>query len=105
VIQAAAPDGVSGKVNVTAPALDIAGNLKGLSAALLEPAVLGKDLCRLGAASSLTPTGRGGLRPTAAGVIRPESLAAGALLQGQSMAALESSSGSVRSSSAYRCEN
>jgi hypothetical protein len=40
VIQAAAPDGVSGKVNVTAPALGIAGNLKGLSAAARA--------CRLG---------------------------------------------------------
>src|SRR5690554_6242775 len=32
VIQAAAPDGVAGAVNVSAPVLDIAGRLKGLSA-------------------------------------------------------------------------
>jgi len=35
---------------------------------------LAKDLCRVGASSSLTPVGRGGLRATATGMIRPEGL-------------------------------
>jgi hypothetical protein len=72
VIQAAAPAGVSGSVDVTSPALDIAGSLTGLSAELIASGTLGKDLCRVGAGSSFTPVGRGGLRPLASGMIRPE---------------------------------
>jgi hypothetical protein len=74
VIQAAAPTGLSGAINVTAPAPDIAGGLRGLSAELVSSAPLGKDLCRVGAGSSLTPLGRGGLRAIASGMIRPESI-------------------------------
>jgi filamentous hemagglutinin family protein len=72
VIQAAAPEGVSGSVDVTSPALDIAGSLRGLSAEVVDFGALGKDPCRVGAGSSLTPVGRGGLRPSASGLIRPE---------------------------------
>jgi hypothetical protein len=72
VIQAAAPDGVSGNVQIGAPVLDIAGNLRALSTEVISAAAVGRDLCRVGASSSLTPLGRGGLRPTAAGLIRPE---------------------------------
>jgi hypothetical protein len=72
VIQAAAPDGVSGVIGITAPVLDIAGELSGLEAEVIDVGPLGKDLCRVGAGSSLTPVGRGGLRPSAAGLIRPE---------------------------------
>ena len=54
------------------PALDIGGTLRGLSTEVISSAALGKDLCRLGASSSLTPLGRGGLRATASGMIRPE---------------------------------
>jgi hypothetical protein len=72
VIQAAAPDGVSGEVRIGAPSLDIAGSLTGLSAELLSAPALTKDLCRIGAGSSLTPLGRGGLRPTSSGMIRPD---------------------------------
>jgi hypothetical protein len=39
---------------------------------VIDVGPLGKDLCRVGAGSSLTPVGRGGLRPSAAGLIRPE---------------------------------
>jgi hypothetical protein len=74
VIQAAAPDGVSGHVVVATPALDVAGDLSRLSAALLDPAPLMNDLCRRGTGSALTPIGRGGLRPTALGLIRPARL-------------------------------
>jgi large exoprotein involved in heme utilization and adhesion len=72
VIQAAAPDGVSGNVTLSTPALDIAGDLSALPTEIADPAPLTRDLCRLGAGSSLTPIGRGGLRPTAVGMIRPE---------------------------------
>jgi hypothetical protein len=72
VIQAAAPDGVSGLIGITAPVLDIAGELSGLEAEVIDVGPLGKDLCRVGAGSSLTPVGRGGLRPSAAGLIRPD---------------------------------
>jgi filamentous hemagglutinin family protein len=72
VIQAAAPNGISGNVNLTTPALDIAGTLRGLSAEVVSFGTLGKDLCRIGASSSLTPIGRGGLRAGASGMIRPE---------------------------------
>jgi filamentous hemagglutinin family protein len=73
VIQAAAPSGVKGVINVTGPLLDIAGTLRGLSTEVAEAVKLNRDLCRMGAHSSLTPVGRGGLRPVASGPIRPES--------------------------------
>ncbi len=72
VIEAAAPDGISGNVQVSSPALDLAGALGGLSTAVIDFGALGKDPCRVGAGSSLTPVGRGGLPPTASGLIRPE---------------------------------
>jgi hypothetical protein len=72
VIQAAAPSGVSGRIGISVPVVDIAGELSGLEAEMIETGPLGKDLCRVGSGSSLTPVGRGGLRPSAAGLIRPE---------------------------------
>jgi hypothetical protein len=72
VIQAAAPSGVSGTIGISAPVVDIAGELSGLEAELIQTSPLGRDLCRVGAGSSLTPVGRGGLRPSAAGPIRPD---------------------------------
>jgi hypothetical protein len=72
IIQAAAPTGINGVIDVTAPVLDIAGELKPAEAKIVNLAAVGRDLCRVGAGSSLTPTGRGGLRPHAAGFIRPE---------------------------------
>ena len=72
VIEAAAPDGISGNIQVSSPALDLAGALHGLSTATIDFGALGRDPCRLGAGSSLTPLGRGGLPATASGLIRPE---------------------------------
>ncbi len=72
VVQAAAPSGVSGTIGLSAPIVDIAGELSGLEAPLIETGPLGKDLCRVGAGSSLTPMGRGGLRPSATGLMRPD---------------------------------
>ena len=77
VIQAAAPTGVSGTIHSTVPTLDVAANLSGLTAKVINFGALGKDLCRMGARSSFTPVGRGGLRPSSTGMIRPE----GALAQ------------------------
>jgi len=72
VIEAAAPDGISGNIQVSSPALDLAGALGGLSTAMIDFGALGKDPCRVGAGSSLTPVGRGGLPATASDLIRPE---------------------------------
>jgi len=72
VIQAAAPTGVSGTIHSTVPTLDVAENLSGLTAKVISFGALGKDLCRMGARSSFTPVGRGGLRPGSTGMIRPE---------------------------------
>jgi len=72
VIQAAAPTGVSGKIKVSTPVTDISGSLHRLSTEVVTFGKLGKDLCRVGASSSLTPLGRGGMRATASGLLRPE---------------------------------
>jgi filamentous hemagglutinin family protein len=72
VIQAAAPTGVSGAIEVSTPVTDISGSLHRLSTEVVTFGRLGKDLCRVGASSSLTPLGRGGMRATASGLLRPE---------------------------------
>jgi filamentous hemagglutinin family protein len=72
VIQAAAPTGVSGRIEVNTPVTDISGSLHRLSTEVVTFGRLGKDLCRVGASSSLTPLGRGGMRATASGLLRPE---------------------------------
>jgi hypothetical protein len=72
VMQAAAPQGVSGDIELLTPVFDVATKLSPLRTEIAEPAPLARDLCRLGAGSSLTPLGRGGLRPTAVGPIRPD---------------------------------
>jgi len=51
---------------------DISGSLHRLSTEVVTFGKLGKDLCRVGASSSLTPLGRGGMRATASGLLRPE---------------------------------
>ncbi|MBK7900744.1 MAG: filamentous hemagglutinin N-terminal domain-containing protein [Azonexus sp.] len=65
VIQAAAPDGVSGVIAVTAPVLDLSGSLTGLAGQAIGTGDLGRSPCRLGAGSSLVQTGRGGFAPSA----------------------------------------
>jgi len=65
VIQAAAPTGVSGAIELTSPVLDTAGALVGLGAAPLDTSLLGRSPCRVGASSSLAFAGRGGLAPSA----------------------------------------
>ncbi len=72
VIQAAAPGGVSGNVQVSSPIVDIAGNLRGLTSEVIDYGALSRDLCRVGLGSSFTPVGRGGLRISSRGWIRDE---------------------------------
>jgi hypothetical protein len=105
VIQAAAPNGVSGNVSLTVPVLDIAGSLKGLSAEVISLGAMSKDLCRIGGGSSLTPLGRGGLLPTTTGFIRSESQDAVAREQGRAAEAGSGVSALYKKDvAAYRCE-
>jgi filamentous hemagglutinin family protein len=105
VIQAAAPDGISGNVTVAAPLLDIAGTLKGLSSEVIDARVPSRDLCRVGASSSLTPLGRGGLRPTAMGWTRPEGVATMLADRGSTPQKLTvSSMANKANDTAQRCE-
>ncbi|WP_284618855.1 two-partner secretion domain-containing protein [Aquabacterium humicola] len=71
VIQAAAPEGLSGNVQITSPALDLAGSLRALDAQVLDVGIIGRDFCNIGAGSSLVRAGRGGLPPTIADALRP----------------------------------
>jgi hypothetical protein len=67
---------------------------------------VGRDLCRVGASSSLTPLGRGGLRPTVAGLIRPEiRLDAGSSRQAAKHPRdVVSARAETNQRNAYRCE-
>ena len=75
VIQAAAPDGFSGTIAVTAPVLDISGSLTGLTARSINTGELGRSPCRLGAGSSLVQAGRGGFAPAARDFLGADGLA------------------------------
>lgn len=72
VIQAAAPTGVSGAIHITSPALDISGSLGGLGAQVIDTGGLGRSPCQTSGGSSLAQTGRGGLPPSAGGLLRAE---------------------------------
>jgi filamentous hemagglutinin family protein len=61
VVQAAAPNGVSGILNVTVPTLDLGTSLLGLTGAPATPTALGRSLCSYRQGSSLSMAGRGGL--------------------------------------------
>jgi filamentous hemagglutinin family protein len=71
VIQAAAPEGLSGNVQIASPALDLAGSLRALDAQVLDVGIIGRDFCNVGAGSSLVRAGRGGLPPTIGDALRP----------------------------------
>lgn len=71
VIQAAAPEGLSGNVQVAVPALDLSGSLRALDAQVLDVGIVGNDFCGIGTGSSLVRSGRGGLLPSIADVARP----------------------------------
>jgi hypothetical protein len=103
VIQAAAPDGVAGTINLAGPLLDVVGSLHAVDVQLPKAGPLGKDVCRLGTSSSLTPLGRGGLRPTSAGLIRPEN-AIGSAHSLSSQIQLGALASEAQHGARYRCE-
>lgn len=65
VIQAAAPTGINGAINISSPALDISGSLVGLNTGMIEIGGLGRSPCQPSAGSSLVQVGRGGFPPAA----------------------------------------
>ncbi|WP_446811575.1 beta strand repeat-containing protein [Methylomonas sp. 2BW1-5-20] len=65
VIQAAAPSGLSGTINSSAPRLNLSGDLANLGQPQFDSSVLSPDYCGLETGSSLTRAGRGGLLPKA----------------------------------------
>lgn len=72
VIQAAAPTGVSGVVDLSSPVLDLTGSLRALRADVVDTGGLGRSLCQTSGGSSLALAGRGGLPSTARGLQRVE---------------------------------
>ena len=82
VIQAAAPTGVSGAIDLTSPVLDTSGALAGLGAAALDTSGVGRSPCRVSAGSSLAIVGRGGLAPSALGMQRVDPASKAASLAG-----------------------
>lgn len=63
LIQAASQTGVSGSVNVTAPQLNLSGIIANLGGPQFDTDIISQDYCDLGAGSSLTRLGTGGLKP------------------------------------------
>jgi hypothetical protein len=107
VIQAVAPEGVSGDVRIAKPALDIAGDIRRVPSEVIDFGALGKDWCRVGAGSSFTPMGRGGLRPASSELIRPEAPIDGLQISGQFRSRAQMESSVAKNSGAenrYRCE-
>jgi filamentous hemagglutinin family protein len=70
VIQAAAPEGVSGTLAVTVPQLSLSATLVGLSTPRIDFGPLGRDLCEIGGTSSFGVLGRGALRESADSPLR-----------------------------------
>ena len=79
VIQAAAPTGLSGAVQVTSPILDISGTLTVLNAKTIGTAGLARSPCQSTGGSSLVQTGRGGFTPLARDLLGPGGSATGPL--------------------------
>lgn len=72
VIQAAAPTGVSGVVELTSPVLDLTGSLRGLRAEVVDAGGLGRSPCQTSGSSTLALAGRGGLPVSTRGPQRAE---------------------------------
>ncbi len=58
VIQAAAPDGVGGVLDVTLPQLNLSGTLVGLTTQRIDFGALSRDICQIGDESSFSVLGR-----------------------------------------------
>lgn len=61
VIQAVAPDGVNGVVDVASPQLNLSGTLANIVVPRLDQNVFTQNMCSIGEESSLTEAGRGAL--------------------------------------------
>ena len=70
VIQAAAPDGLGGRLDVTRPELNLSGSLAALIAQRIDFGLLGRDMCEAGTDSSFTILGRGALPAPASAPLR-----------------------------------
>jgi filamentous hemagglutinin family protein len=64
VIQAAAPTGISGQIDISSPVLNLAASLSSLGAHLLDTGGLGRSRCQSSGGSSLALAGRGGFAPS-----------------------------------------
>ena len=69
VIQAAAPTGVSGVIDLASPVLDLSGSLGGLVAQVLDGGGVGRNPCQGHSSSSLALGGRGGMPPSVRGLL------------------------------------
>lgn len=63
VIQAAAPNGLSGQIQSSAPQLNLSGELSNLGAPQFDTGFLSQEYCSLGSGSSLRRLGKGGILP------------------------------------------
>jgi filamentous hemagglutinin family protein len=63
VIQAAAPNGISGNIQSTAPQLNLSGVLANLGGPQFDTSAISQGYCALGTGSSLIRQGKGGLLP------------------------------------------
>jgi filamentous hemagglutinin family protein len=82
VIQAAAPSGLSGTIEISNPALNLSGSLSSLAEKFLQAGGLGRSPCQGNAGSTLTPAGRGGFAPAARDLVRADTPAGPQLASG-----------------------
>ncbi len=73
VIQAAAPTGLNGVIQVSSPVLDLSGSLGRLGAPVTDVAQLGRTPCQAVSGSSLAQSGQGGLPVSYRGLLGPQS--------------------------------
>ena len=73
VIQAAAPTGVNGVIQVSSPVLDLSGSLGRLGAPGMDVVQLGRTPCQVAGGSSLAQSGQGGLPVSYRGLLGPQS--------------------------------
>lgn len=72
VIQAAAPTGVNGVINLSSPQVDLTGSLSMLSNTLIDYTNLLAAACQVPVGSSLSVINLGGAPPSLSGPLRPE---------------------------------
>jgi filamentous hemagglutinin family protein len=74
VIQAAAPTGVSGVVQISSPTLDVSASLVGLNTRMMKNDQMARHPCENVGGSSLSSVGRGGLPLTGSDFLSPGQL-------------------------------